>query len=129
MSDVRDTKEQNELIAINASDRNRHFIRQCISFYVLSKVVDDSQDIPVTTLRAGQRAYNVDCDLLKWYSSVKRCEGATIARVSLMLIACWTVLALEPNVFRQFSTSGTAAFFDCFLYTEVITYSTSMSKL
>ena len=130
VDDLRDTKARDELIEKNASNSNRLLVRQCISFYVLGKVVNDSQDVPVTTLRAGQRAYNVHRDSLKWCSSVYRSEGTKVARVSLMPIACWTVLATVLNVFGNLQPVEPMLYlFDCLLYTEVTTYSTSVSKL
>ena len=56
VDDVRDTKALDELIEKHASNRNHLLIRKCIIFYVLGKVVNDSQNVPVTTLSAGQRA-------------------------------------------------------------------------
>ena len=130
MNDVRDTKSRDKLVGKNASNRNRFLVRQCISFYVLGKVVNDSQHVPVTTLRAGQRAYNVLRDSLKWCSSVYRSEGTTVARVSLMPIAFRTVLAPVLNVFGDLQPVEPLLYLlDCLLYTEVTTYSTSVSKL
>ena len=70
VNDVRDTKARDELIEKDARDRNRLLIQHCISFYVFCKVVNDSHDVPINTLRAGQRAYNVHCDSVKWCFSV-----------------------------------------------------------
>ena len=85
--DVQDTKAQDEFFEKNARDCNGLLIWECISFHVLGKVLNDSKDVPVTTVRAGQWAYNVNRDSLKWGSSVDRSEGTTVARVSIILIA------------------------------------------
>ena len=114
MDDILDTKARNKLIKNSASDRNRLLIRQSIGYYVLCKVVKDNQYVPGTMLRAGQRADNVHRDLLKWCLSVNRSEGPTVARVSCMSIACWTVLAPVLNVFDDFQPVETLLyFFDC----------------
>ena len=130
VDNVRNTKVRNKLVEENMRDCNCLLIRHCISFYVLGKVVNDSQNVPVTTLRAGQWVYNIYRDSLIRCSSVDRSEGTTDARVSLMPIACRTVFAPVLNVFGYLQpVEPLLYFFDCLLYTEVTTYSTSVSEL
>ena len=90
---------RDEFIDNNASDRNRLLIHSCISFYVIGKVINNSENVPATTLSEKRHVYNVHRDSLKWCSSVDQSEGNTVARVSLITIACRKVLALILNVF------------------------------
>lgn len=99
---VRNTKMQYEFIEKYAHDRKRLLIWQCVSFYVLCEIVEISKNVSVTKLRERQKVYNVYCDAYKCCSSADRSESTTVARVSLMLIACLTVIAPVLDLFENF---------------------------
>ena len=52
---------------INSISKTRAIVtafcfQQCVSLFIVCKVVDDRKNVTIATLRAGQRAYNVHRD-------------------------------------------------------------------
>ena len=72
VDDIWDSKALDNLVYENAGDCNRFLIRQFVRFCEFCKLVNDSTDVTIATLRAGEWAYNVHRDALKWCSSVHR---------------------------------------------------------
>ena len=101
MNDVRNSETPNKLVDEHASYRDCLLVLQCVRLDVFGKVIDDCQNVSVSTLRARKRSNNVHCHAIKWRSRVNRNMCSAVARVSFVPIASRAFLTPVLDVFTD----------------------------
>ena len=107
MNDVRDTETRNKLVDKHAGYRDSLLILQCGRLNVFSKIIDDCQNVSVSTLHARKRANDVHVHAFKWRFRAYRSKCFAVARVSFVPIASRAFLTPVINVFTDLQTVKT----------------------
>ena len=101
MSDVREAETRNKLVDEYAGYGDCLLVLQCVRLNVLGEVIDDCQNVSVSTLRARKRTNDVHGHAFKWRSRVDRSKCSAVARVSFVPIASRAFLTPVLDVFTD----------------------------
>ena len=130
MNDVWDAETRNILIDEHAGYRDRLLVLQCVRLNVFSKVIDDCQNVSVSTLRAGKRANDVHGHAFKWRSRVDRSKCSAVARVSFVPVASRAFLTPVLDLFIDLQpVKPLFELVDCRLTSEVASTSRAVCEL
>ena len=102
MNDVRDAKSRNELIDEHTGYRDCLMVLQCVRLNVFGEMIDDCQNVWVSTLRSRKRANDVHGKTFKWRSREDRSKYSAVARVSFVPIASRAFFTPFLNVLTIF---------------------------
>ena len=96
----------------------------------VGKVIDDCQNVSVSTLRAWKRAKIVHCHAFKWRSRVDRSKCSAVPRVSIVPITSITFITPVLYVFTDLQpVKPFFEFFDCLSNSEVAYSSKAVYEL
>ena len=120
MNDVWDPETQNKLVNEHAGYSDCLLVLQRVHFNVFGEVIDDCQNVLVSTLRARKRPNDVYGHAFKWRFRVDRSKCSAVARVSFVPIASRAFLTPVLDVFTDLlPVKPLFEFFDRFLNSEV----------